>query len=280
MRGVRLDGAFRVDCAVRMVKRVAIVVHRWLGVALCLFFLLWFPSGDRHDVLGFPGGHRRRSAGALAGARSVGDPAVAGSKPSRERGSRRPPTQVAAEHVRRPAGVSLPRRRRRMRSSTPIPATRQTGGIGRSRCAASRRRGRSQPASAATVATLDEADQWTVQGSFRACGRCGNISWPNGEQVYVSAGDRRGRAVHDHGVAAGRVSRRRSRTGSISRRCGRTGRSGAGSSSGRPASAPSRRSSASSSACGCIRRRSATASPARRQRFRIADRNAGTRSSA
>ena len=26
-------------------KRSAIFVHRWLGVALCLIFLLWFPSG-------------------------------------------------------------------------------------------------------------------------------------------------------------------------------------------------------------------------------------------
>lgn len=28
-----------------MLKRSLIVVHRWLGVALCLIFLLWFPSG-------------------------------------------------------------------------------------------------------------------------------------------------------------------------------------------------------------------------------------------
>src|ERR1700730_9239680 len=28
-----------------MLKRGLIFVHRWLGVALCLVFLLWFPSG-------------------------------------------------------------------------------------------------------------------------------------------------------------------------------------------------------------------------------------------
>ena len=28
-----------------MLTRVAIFVHRWLGVALCLLFLLWFASG-------------------------------------------------------------------------------------------------------------------------------------------------------------------------------------------------------------------------------------------
>ena len=43
-----------------------------------------------------------------------------------------------------------------------------------------------QPAAAATVETLDDADQWTVQGSFRAQRPLSKFSWPNGEQVYVS----------------------------------------------------------------------------------------------
>src|SRR4029078_7822778 len=29
----------------RLLKRTLIFVHRWLGVALCVLFLLWFPSG-------------------------------------------------------------------------------------------------------------------------------------------------------------------------------------------------------------------------------------------
>src|SRR5437667_12832703 len=28
-----------------MLKRFVVFVHRWLGVALCLIFMLWFPSG-------------------------------------------------------------------------------------------------------------------------------------------------------------------------------------------------------------------------------------------
>ena len=28
-----------------MIKRVAIVAHRWLGVAFCLLFFTWFLSG-------------------------------------------------------------------------------------------------------------------------------------------------------------------------------------------------------------------------------------------
>jgi hypothetical protein len=26
-------------------KRALIVLHRWMGVALCVLFMLWFPSG-------------------------------------------------------------------------------------------------------------------------------------------------------------------------------------------------------------------------------------------
>ena len=43
-----------------------------------------------------------------------------------------------------------------------------------------------QPAPAATVATIDEADQWTVQPSFRALRPMSQYAWPNGDQVYVS----------------------------------------------------------------------------------------------
>ena len=38
-----------------MLKRSAIFVHRWLGVALCLLFLLWFPSGIGMMYWDFPG---------------------------------------------------------------------------------------------------------------------------------------------------------------------------------------------------------------------------------
>src|SRR5688572_18761949 len=38
----------------RPLKRGLIVVHRWLGVALCVLFLLWFPSGIVMMYWGFP----------------------------------------------------------------------------------------------------------------------------------------------------------------------------------------------------------------------------------
>src|SRR5205085_10649939 len=36
------------------IKRTAIFLHRWLGVALCLLFLLWFPSGIGMMYWDFP----------------------------------------------------------------------------------------------------------------------------------------------------------------------------------------------------------------------------------
>src|SRR6188474_2469155 len=35
-------------------KRTAIFIHRWLGVALCVIFLLWFPSGIGMMYWDFP----------------------------------------------------------------------------------------------------------------------------------------------------------------------------------------------------------------------------------
>ena len=43
-----------------------------------------------------------------------------------------------------------------------------------------------QPLSAAAITTLTDADQWTVQSSFRSQRPLSKYAWPNGEQVYVS----------------------------------------------------------------------------------------------
>ena len=37
-----------------MIKRALIVVHRWLGVVFCLFFVIWFPSGIGMMYWDFP----------------------------------------------------------------------------------------------------------------------------------------------------------------------------------------------------------------------------------
>jgi hypothetical protein len=43
-----------------------------------------------------------------------------------------------------------------------------------------------QPVGAATIESVRDVDQWTVQGQFRSLRPLWKYSWPNGEQVYVS----------------------------------------------------------------------------------------------
>ena len=61
-------------------KRSLILVHRWLGVALCLLFLLWFASGIGMMYWDFPGvtpADRLERSPALAPAAIVLSPAEA-----------------------------------------------------------------------------------------------------------------------------------------------------------------------------------------------------------
>lgn len=166
-----------------MIKRSAIFLHRWLGVALCLLFLLWFPSGIGMMYWDFPS--------VSAGDRLDRSPALDSSKIHVS-----PADAFAALDQSQPAGQV------RLNIFDGRPVYRFRVGRGESlvyadtgarqldvpadmtaRVASAWAR---QPAGAATVVTLDAADQWTVQGSFRSTRPLSKYSWPNGEQVYVS----------------------------------------------------------------------------------------------
>lgn len=166
-----------------MLKRSAIFVHRWLGVALCLVFLLWFPSGIGMMYWDFPtvsANDRLERAPALNAADIRLSPMEAyatlgqSEAPSHVRlnafdgrpvyrfGTGRGEILVYADTGARQVDVSQELMQR--------VASAWTG----------------QPASAATFETIDEADQWTVQGSFRNARPLWKYSWPTGDQVYVS----------------------------------------------------------------------------------------------
>ena len=166
-----------------MLKRSAIVVHRWLGVALCLFFLLWFPSGIVMMYWDFPG--------VTAGDRLDRSPALDRSA------IRLSPTEAyasagqsqAPSHVRLNTFDGRPVYRFRVgRGDSLVYADtgeRQTA-VSSALAARVASAWVKQPDAAATVVTLDAADQWTVAGSFAALRPLSKYSWPNGEQVYVS----------------------------------------------------------------------------------------------
>jgi PepSY-associated TM region len=166
-----------------MLKRSAIFVHRWLGVALCLVFLLWFPSGIGMMYWDFPSvsaDDRLERGPALNAADIRLSPLDAyatleqsetprhvclntfDGRPVYRFGTGRGETLVYADTGARQVDVSQELMQRVASAWT------------------------RQPASTATSETMDEADQWTVQGSFRSVRPLRKYSWPTGEQVYVS----------------------------------------------------------------------------------------------
>jgi hypothetical protein len=165
------------------VKRSAIFIHRWLGVALCLFFLLWFPSGIGMMYWDFPGvtaADRLDRSPAL-------DPSTIRLSPSEAfaaSGPSPPPSQVRLNTFdgrpvyrfrvgRTESLVYADTGERRSAVSGTLAARVASAWTG-------------QPAAAATVVSLDAADQWTVSGSFAALRPLSMFSWPNGERVYLA----------------------------------------------------------------------------------------------
>ena len=166
-----------------MIKRSVIFVHRWLGVAVCLFFLLWFPSGIGMMYWDFPSvtaADRLDRSAAL-------DPSTIRLSPAE--------AYAVLNQTQSPAQVRLNTfdgrpvyRFRTGRAESLVFADTGAHQVEvpdalMARVASAWVR---QPATAASPVALDDADQWTVQGSFRAQRPLRKFSWPNGEQVYVS----------------------------------------------------------------------------------------------
>jgi hypothetical protein len=164
-------------------KRIAIFVHRWLGVALCLFFLLWFPSGIGMMYWDFPGVTR---ADRLDRAPAL-DPSTIHLSPAEAFAvldQSQPPTGARLNTFGgRPAyrfrvgfGESIvyaDTGERQITVSTDTALRIASAWVG-------------QSPRTATMETIDDDDQWTVQESFRALRPMSKYSWPTGDQVYVS----------------------------------------------------------------------------------------------
>jgi hypothetical protein len=166
-----------------MFKRSLIFVHRWLGVALCVLFLLWFPSGI--GMMYFP------------------MPSV--TPASRlERLPVLDPSRVAVPPAEAAATLGVDIDDLRLTSFDGRPAYRVGGGrdggspvlyadtgeeqgevpIEMVQRAAAAWTG--QTVSSATVQEVTEVDQWTLQTRLGQLSPVFKYSWPNGEQVYVS----------------------------------------------------------------------------------------------
>ncbi len=163
--------------------KIVIFVHRWLGVALCLIFLLWFPSGIGMMYWDFPS----VSTADRLERSPVLDPAsirVSPLEAYNTLGGVPPATQVGLNTFDgRPAY-----RVRAGRDETIVYAdTGETRGeVTREMVDRIASRWTRQPVSAARIDRVEDVDQWTVQGALRSRRPLWKYSWPNGEQVYVA----------------------------------------------------------------------------------------------
>ncbi|MQA30855.1 MAG: hypothetical protein GEU82_13655 [Luteitalea sp.] len=167
-----------------MVKKAAIFIHRWIGVALCVLFLLWFPSAIGMMYWTFP---TVTPADRLERSLTLDASTVVLS-----------PQEAAARLAISPSPVET-----RLNTFDGRPVYRFGGASGGGRIVyadtgeeqvevsrpmmdrlASAWTG--QPASAALVAPIREVDQWTIQASLRNLRSLWKYSWPNGEQLYIS----------------------------------------------------------------------------------------------
>jgi hypothetical protein len=176
---------------VKYFLRSLIFVHRWVGIALCVVFLFWFPSGIGMMYWTFPevtAGDRLDHSSSLDPAKIVLSPEEAAAKV----GIQANPTQV------------------RLNSFDGRPVYRVSAGGGRGGRGGGGVRivyadtGEEQtevstemldriasawaarPLAEAKKVSVEEPDQWTVAGNFRNLQPLYKYSWPDGQQVYLN----------------------------------------------------------------------------------------------
>jgi hypothetical protein len=165
------------------VKRSLIFVHRWLGVVLCLVFLVWFVSGIGMMYWTYPtvsARDRIERTPALGPATIKLSPAEA----FKAIGGDDPPSQIRLNTFDgRPVYRFGARGGQQIvyadtgeeQFEVPIDMVH--------RAAAS---WTGQSATTAAIEELNEPDQWTLQGRFADRAPLYKFSFPNGDQVYVS----------------------------------------------------------------------------------------------
>jgi hypothetical protein len=162
-------------------RQALIFVHRWLGVVLCLLFLLWFPSGFVMMYWDYPS---VKPADRLAHASAL-DPTTI--KVSALEAARKAEIEPAGS-IRLTTFDGRPVYRFGGRDPAVVYA--DTGEeqteISQESVAHIATAWSGQPMSAARVAAVETADQWTLQERISDLQPLWKFSWPDGQQVYVS----------------------------------------------------------------------------------------------
>ena len=168
-----------------MVLKPLIVIHRWLGVALCVLFLLWFPSGIGMIYWGMPAVSTQDRLDRMPSL----DPAAITLSPEEAAkkigaiGQNASPSQIRLSSfdgrpVYRFGGDSG-----RIVYADSGDEHTQADQVMRDRVAAA---WVGQPLAAASVEPMGpEPDQWTVGSRLRNLRPLWKYSWPDGQDVYI-----------------------------------------------------------------------------------------------
>lgn len=165
------------------VKKTLIFVHRWMGVALCLVFLLWFASGIVMMYWDYP---RVTAVDHLQHLPPLDASRIRLSllEAYERLELKRPPDQAfLTTFDGRPAYRFRMGRQHKLifadDGTVPVEYPPELA----LRAAA---HWSGQLSSAAQMALLTEEDQWTVSGEFRSLRPLYKFTWPNADEVYVS----------------------------------------------------------------------------------------------
>jgi hypothetical protein len=166
-----------------LVKKTAILCHRWMGVAFCMLFAWWFVSGIFMMYWDYPSvseADRLERAPILDAAQVKLSPAEAYAALNSDQtpGS----TRLAVFDGRPVYYFRMGRSEAIVYADTGAQQDIFPPELNLRTAAA----WTGQPPSAAKVEEVTEPDQWTLEGELRNLLPLLKYSWPNGDQVYVS----------------------------------------------------------------------------------------------
>ena len=163
-------------------KQTLIFVHRWLGVVLCLLFLLWFPSGFVMMYWDYPS---VTAADRLEHLAPI-DPAAV--KVSVEEAAAKAEIEApAAVRLTTFAGRPIYRFGGRGDSAVVYADTGEEQlEVTQNDVAAIAQMWSGQSVKTARVEAVERSDQWTLQNRVADLQPLWKFSWPDGQQLYVS----------------------------------------------------------------------------------------------
>ncbi len=163
-------------------KQALIFVHRWLGVALCLLFVLWFPSGFVMMYWDYPA---ITPALRLAHTAPL-DPSTIRLSPE-EAAARAQVEAVGSVRLTTFAGRPIYRFGGRGDSAIVYADTgEEQTEVTQNDVATLAQMWSGQSPKTARVDAVEQADQWTLQIRIRDLEPVWKFSWPDGQQLYIS----------------------------------------------------------------------------------------------